>query len=261
MRQCFVISPIGQKHSKVWKHAELVLNYIIRPALEDGNAFVVRRADDNSHAGMITVQVVNCILEADLVVADLSFLNPNVFYELGLRHSTKKPTIHLASNDTVLPFDNADHRTIFYDIDDWQSHQTALQTMREYAATICQPEYLVTNPVTIAEAHHANKRQREVIESIGNWVHVLQEKLDGLIDEPPSGHITRDYFRRFTSEHREQILEIVRAIRRRIDDPATKPDPHAVPQVRDVLQRLGVIENIVLSNRPSPFMPDGALVQ
>lgn len=261
MRNCFVISPIGQKHSKEWKHAGLVLNYIIRPALEQDGGFVVQRADESGHAGMITVHVVNSILEADLVVADLSFLNANVFYELGLRHSTKRPTIHLASTETVLPFDNADHRTIFYDIGDWQTHEAARQTLKDYATAVFRPEYLVTNPVTLAEAHHANRRQRQVIESIGNWVHVLQQKLDTFTEEPPAGHITREYFRRFTTEHRGQILEIVQAIRRRIEDPASRPAPSEVPQVEDVLMRLGAIEQMVLSNRLPPYMPDGALVQ
>ena len=42
---------------------------------------------------------------ADLVVADLTEANPNVYYELALRHATAKPFIHLARDRTKLPFD------------------------------------------------------------------------------------------------------------------------------------------------------------
>jgi hypothetical protein len=42
---------------------------------------------------------------ADLVVADLTGANPNVYYELALRHSTAKPFVHLAREGTEIPFD------------------------------------------------------------------------------------------------------------------------------------------------------------
>ena len=45
------------------------------------------------------------ILNADLVVADFTDLNPNALYELGIRHSTLKPVIHIAKAGTALPFD------------------------------------------------------------------------------------------------------------------------------------------------------------
>ena len=49
---------------------------------------------------------------AGLVVCDLSFHNPNVFYELSLRHSTKRPTIHIIRKRDGIPFDVNDFRTI-----------------------------------------------------------------------------------------------------------------------------------------------------
>ena len=53
-------------------------------------------------------------MEADLVIADLTGNNANVFYELSLRHAIGKPVIHMAANGTPLSFDVRDNRTIFY---------------------------------------------------------------------------------------------------------------------------------------------------
>ena len=54
------------------------------------------------------------IYNADLVIADLTDLNPNVFYELGVRHALRNGTILVAIEGTKLPFDVGDLRAVFY---------------------------------------------------------------------------------------------------------------------------------------------------
>src|SRR3954471_6032863 len=94
-KECFVVSPIGEPGSATRKHADMVLNSIVKPvATKSEFGFVVARADEISDPGMINDQVIVKIISAQLVVADLSFLNPNVFYEIGLRHATGKPIVH-----------------------------------------------------------------------------------------------------------------------------------------------------------------------
>lgn len=63
---------------------------------------------------MINTQIINRIIEDDLVIANLTGNNPNVMYELCLRHVVAKPIIHICEKDTNLPFDIKDSRTIFY---------------------------------------------------------------------------------------------------------------------------------------------------
>ena len=59
------------------------------------------------------------ILLADIVIADISFPNPNVYYELGLRHSTKSfATITIGLTNTILPFDIRPLKHILYDFKD-----------------------------------------------------------------------------------------------------------------------------------------------
>ena len=61
---------------------------------------------------MITKQVLEYLLKSKLVVADSHYHNPNVFYELAIRHTTGRPVIHIKRTCDPIPFDNKDFRTI-----------------------------------------------------------------------------------------------------------------------------------------------------
>lgn len=82
---------------------------------EDGNRmFNCIRADFISESGSITRSVIEHIYRCDDVIADLTDLNPNVFYELDVRHSLRKGTVLLAISKTRIPFDLGDLKVIFY---------------------------------------------------------------------------------------------------------------------------------------------------
>lgn len=120
-RSCFVARPIsltqelatafysGDLHH--WDHVE---EHLILPAL---------RATGYRHiptptkgAGLIHAHIIEAINGADLVIADFSRLNPNVFFEAGVRTSVNKPLLVMAEQGTVLPFDLAGINTWFYDL-------------------------------------------------------------------------------------------------------------------------------------------------
>jgi hypothetical protein len=92
---CFVVGPIGSEDGEERIHADWLLEGIIQPVLADFSEFTVERADKDPRPGLIDAQLIERLLMADLVIADLSFLNPNVFYEIGIRHMTQKPIIHM----------------------------------------------------------------------------------------------------------------------------------------------------------------------
>ena len=113
-KDCFVAAPIGEPTSRTRERSDLVLNYIIAPAVEPlGYKHI--RADEMDRPGMITDQVIQQMLEAPLVIADLTDLNPNVFYELAIRHVTGKPLVQIMEEGQSVPFDVGPMRTIFVD--------------------------------------------------------------------------------------------------------------------------------------------------
>lgn len=114
MKTCFVISPIGPPDSDIRKRSDQILSYVIRPAMEDAGYQTVR-ADEMSSPGLITPQIIDHLIKDELVVADLTGKNPNVYYELALRHASKKPVINIRDPLEIIPFDVAGLRTIDVD--------------------------------------------------------------------------------------------------------------------------------------------------
>lgn len=110
-KTCLVISPVGEEGSETRVKADDLLENVLRPAAE-GRGYTVVRADQLPTPGQITPQLAKLLVEADLVLADLTEHNPNVLYELAVRHASAKPCVQLMGGDGELPFDVKDFRTI-----------------------------------------------------------------------------------------------------------------------------------------------------
>lgn len=135
---CFVAMPFGKPNTALRHHYDKVYEHIIKIPVEDAG-FHCDRADKIPGTEDAGEAMKNNLLEAALVVVDLSDRNPNVFYELGYRHALKKPTITIASTEEMenigLPFNIRQYKTIPYDMSDIASIDTCRETIRRLAET------------------------------------------------------------------------------------------------------------------------------
>lgn len=129
---CFYVTPIGSAGSEERKHSDLMLGSIVEPALE-GFGLTVVRADQIDKPGTITRQVFDYLLRARLVVVDLSFHNPNVFYELAVRHAARLPVVQIIRTADRIPFDINQMRTIAIDTTDIY---TLVPQLQSYVAQV-----------------------------------------------------------------------------------------------------------------------------
>lgn len=112
MKKCFVIAPIkGENSHERSKINDLIENYF-KKILTD---YDVEISHQISTIGRITSQVITKIFQSNLVIADITSVNGNVMYELGVADTLQKPVITICENNTALPFDKYDQRTIMYD--------------------------------------------------------------------------------------------------------------------------------------------------
>lgn len=147
--KCFVVSTIGEIGSKGREDADMVLEFLIKPALDD--KYEVTRGDEDSNPGAITPQIVESILEADLVIADLSGFNPNVYYEVAIAHGYERPTVHLQIATERPSFDLKDLRLVRYDMTNPRELAAAVKKLKEFAAFASEHPTKVQTPLSGAK--------------------------------------------------------------------------------------------------------------
>ena len=146
---CFVIAPIGTEKSETRDRSDKVLEYIITPAVKKCGYKAVR-ADKISEPGIITSQVIQHLLNDPLVVADLTGCNPNVFYELAVRHAVRKPCVHIIQKGEAIPFDVSQSRTIEFDHRDLASADHCREELVRQIDKVEKDPSDVDSPISVA---------------------------------------------------------------------------------------------------------------
>ena len=177
-KQLFIISPIGSEDSDTRIFFDKVMRHLIEPVGEQYNYEVVR-ADQLPRPGTITTQIIECLKEDDLVVADLSDLNPNVFYELAIRHAVDKPVIILAKKGTRIPFDLHSQRVIFYTLDP-DDIKVAIEALKKQIETVESDNFVVDSPLTTQIQISTSKivTDTELLERIFTMIKNMSENIN-----------------------------------------------------------------------------------
>jgi len=165
---CFIIMPFGGWFDSYYREV-----YI--PAIEEAG-FVAKRADDLYRPGNIVNDIWNYTKEADIILADLTNKNPNVFYELGLAHAITKPAILITASMEDVPFDLRSLRVIEYDKNSSKWGEL-LQNKITLALkeTLSNPERAI--PPTFLEI---NKTERINVSSAEKEILELRDELESL---------------------------------------------------------------------------------
>jgi len=142
---CFIITPIGAEGSLIRREIDGVIDSVIVPVLCELN-FNPVVAHRIYTPGSINNQVIQHIINDKLVIANLTELNPNVMYELAVRHATKKPVVHICREGTDLPFDIRTERTLFYTNDMLGTAELKKGIKKMIAEAVSKDEW-VDNPI------------------------------------------------------------------------------------------------------------------
>ena len=131
------------------KRSDQILRHIIRPAVE-AKGYTAIRGDEISEPGIITSQVIQHVVDDPLVVADLTERNPNVFYELAVRHAIRKPFIQIIDKGESIPFDVAATRTVFVDHHDLDNVETAKTQIIEQITALESDSSTLETPISVS---------------------------------------------------------------------------------------------------------------
>ena len=138
-RQCFVIMPFGEKKDDQGQvidfdkiHKEIIQRAI--ESLRDDKIFIkCIRCDEVEKSGLIHERMIRYILDAEVAVVDITTLNPNVFYELGVRHALNdRVTVLIRREGTKNPFNITGMNTIEYALEPDEKAEQARTAIRNF---------------------------------------------------------------------------------------------------------------------------------
>lgn len=122
--KCFVIMPMGKEGTIEHENNMLVYKNLIEPCvLESGYDIECYHSGLITETGDISKQIINSLENDDIVIADLRRNNPNVIYELCIRHAFGKRSILICSNHSENFFHTSKYRALQYKLDETSNQE------------------------------------------------------------------------------------------------------------------------------------------
>jgi hypothetical protein len=160
LKKCFVICPIGEEGTAIRARSDDIFERLIKPIANEAG-YVAERVIDSDRPGDITDKVMKDIHESDLVVADITGHNPNVFYELAIAHAWRKPFILMSSDQPLkVPFDIGSLNVISIRLESFSAADETRDNLKRHFDSI-NSGTTFPNPVSRFESNKA-------IEASGN---------------------------------------------------------------------------------------------
>ncbi len=242
---CFVIAPIGEEGSDIRRRSDQVFKHIVTPAAKECGYETIR-ADTISEPGMITSQVIQHLLDDALVVADLTGRNPNVFYELAVRHAVRKPVVQVIQAGEPIPFDVSQSRTIQVDHHDLDSAARCRDELIKQIHAVEHDPANVDTPISVAiDVQHLRESKNPLEKSSAEIMSMLQDMRGRSFDIM-------------------QMMSVLHDVRSRVEQLADAPTRARIPPfvVEDLLTSFGqliAILDLPPWDTPSPSMFHEAL--
>ena len=201
---CFVLMPFGKKMDAAGRvtNFDSVYNKIIAPAVARAGLEPIR-ADEEKVGGTIHKPMFERLMLCHYAVADITGANPNVFYELGIRHAMRpRSTVIVFGEGTVLPFDIALVRGIAYKTDGAGEPVNVEATLGQIAG---QLEAARGNP-------HDDSPIFQLVEGVPRWE----------VDHAKTDIFRKavDYSKRYKDRLRAAVHEGAEAVKKVADEPA-----------------------------------------
>ena len=245
-----------------------ILNHVITPAVEECGYDKPIRADEIDQPGAITSQVIQHIHDSDLIIADLTDHNPNVFYEVAIAHAIKKPLIQLIEQGQQIPFDISVQRTIFINHKDLDSAAEAQEQITRQIRVVEEDPSQVDNPISIAldlqSLRQSNNPEQRSIADLLSGISEIGSRLMGIEKSirTPERLVSPGYIRRVArgGVTNFELETIVDALNEAINElEVTDPvdiDRHGldVSQLEDIRDEL---ENMLTENKKDSSLQKG----
>lgn len=201
-------------------------DYIIKNAIKKANPELdVIRADEELNPSSISNDILTKLMHAKYVIADITYPNPNVFYELGIRHAIRSGTILIREKvDFSIPFDISHLRYIEYTQEPTGMDKLAEQLQRRFEFYSKNPnkpdnQFLELSSFTNYVPTYYPKPNNDKAEMIANTItfclskpKMMQALTDSSLSEEEQQQVLLQEFSNNNPEDtKKMITELIRA--------------------------------------------------